>query len=104
MIKDICSALGCSKTTLLSSFKKAYKITVNSALNKVRLDDARKQLAAPNSPSINDVALSVGFSDQSYFCKVFSQEYGESPSEYKKMIEKKKIEEYSFLPSACTKK
>lgn len=104
MIKDICSALGCSKTTLLSSFKKVYKITVNSALNKVRLDAAKKQISSPHSPSINVVALSVGFSDQSYFCKVFSQEYGESPSEYKKRIEKRKRDEYSFLPSACTKK
>lgn len=84
MIKDICAALGCSKTTLLSSFKRTYKITVNSALNKVRLDAARRQISTPHSPSINDVAISVGFADQSYFCKVFSKEYGKSPSEYRK--------------------
>ncbi len=100
-IKDICAKLGCSKTTLLSAFKAAYNVTVNAAITSVRLEAARKQLSAPGSSSINDVALAAGFSDQSYFCKVFSAEYGETPSEYKKRTEKQRGAELNSLPASC---
>lgn len=83
-IKDICAKLGCSKSTLLSSFKAEYGMTVNSALCKIRLEEAKAHLTNSENESINDIALACGFSDQSYFCKVFSAEYGLSPSEYKK--------------------
>ena len=34
--------------------------------------------------SISEIALSCGFSDQSYFSKVFSATYGETPTEYRR--------------------
>ena len=34
--------------------------------------------------SVNEVALGCGFSDQSYFSKVFSQAYGITPTEYRR--------------------
>ncbi len=102
-IKDICSKLGCSKSTLLASFKSEYGTTVNAALCKTRLKAARNMLAAREDESINGIALKCGFSDQSYFCKVFSSEYGESPSEYKKRVCADKSAELSKLPAICTK-
>ncbi len=102
-IKDICASLGCSKSTLLSVFKAEYGMTVNTALCKCRLEAAKKQLSSGRADSINDAALLNGFSDQSYFCKVFSAEYGESPSEYKKRSAEQKANELSSLPGACTK-
>lgn len=94
-IKDICSKLGCSKSTLLASFKSEYGITVNTALCKTRLKAAKNMLAAREEESINAIALKCGFSDQSYFCKVFSSEYGEAPSEYKKRICTEKVAAFS---------
>ena len=89
-LKDICAKLGCSKTTLISAFKEAYSITVNSAVTETRLEAARKHLSSSPDASVNDVALACGFSDQSYFCKVFSAKYGESPSEYRRSLSGKK--------------
>ncbi len=85
-IKDICAKLNCSKSTLLSGFKDEYGITVNTAICRARLTEAKRQLAQSKDSNINDIALANGFSDQSYFSKVFSAEYGESPSEYKRRI------------------
>ncbi len=102
-IKDICSKIGCSKSTLLASFKSEYGMTVNTALCRTRLKAAKNMLAAREEESINGIALKCGFSDQSYFCKVFSSEYGESPSEYKKRISAEKEAELARLPSICTK-
>jgi AraC-like DNA-binding protein len=82
-IKDICSAIGYSKSTVLTSFKKEFSITVNTYLNNMRLGRAKKMLES-ETLTINEIALTCGFSDQSYFSKVFSAKYGLTPTEYRK--------------------
>ncbi len=79
-IKDICYALRCSKTSLLISFKREYGTTVNAYITEQRLKIAEKMLCA--SSSISEVAREAGFSDQSYFSKVFSAKHGMPPSDY----------------------
>ncbi len=82
-IKDVCSVVGCSKTTLLSSFKREFGTTVNSAIKESKLSEAKKLLLA-GKLNINEVARATGFYDQAYFSKVFSSEYGVTPSDYRK--------------------
>ena len=82
LIKDICASIGCSKSSLLSSFKRENGVTVNAFLNDIRLSEAEKMLSMQDK-SIADVAISAGFSDQSYFSKVFSAKYGKSPTEFR---------------------
>lgn len=82
-VKDICNAVGYSKSTVLSAFKKEFSTTVNSYLNTLRLERAKKMLENEDT-SINEVALSCGFSDQSYFSKVFSAAYGITPTDYRR--------------------
>ena len=82
-VKDICDAIGYSKSTVLSSFKKEFSTTVNSYLTNIRLEHAKKMLENENK-TINEVALSSGFADQSYFSKVFSAKYNLTPTEYRK--------------------
>ena len=82
VIKDICLALGCSKTTLLTSFKSETGTTLNEYLTKERLKEAEKLLRTTDM-SAAKIAEATGFSDQSYFSKVFSAKYGVSPTRYK---------------------
>ncbi len=82
-IKDICDAIGYSKSTVLSSFKKEFSTTINSYLTNMRLERAKKMLENENT-TINEVALECGFSDQSYFSKVFSAKYKITPTEYRR--------------------
>ncbi len=82
-IKDICRELGCSKSSLLSTFKKQYGVTVGEFLTEFRLGEA-KRLLENGELSINEIAHSTGFYDQSYFSKVFSAKCGMSPSDYRK--------------------
>lgn len=81
-INDICSEVGCSKSTLITSFKKQYGITVNNYITEVRLTEAAAMLSVSEKP-IGEIATATGFSDQSYFSKVFSAKFGVPPSEYK---------------------
>lgn len=82
-ISDICAALDCSKSTLLNSFKKQYGTTVNSYITELRLEKAIHMLSEGRK-TICEIASETGFSDQSYFSKVFSSRFGISPLEYSK--------------------
>ena len=84
-VQDICKAVGYSKSTVLSAFKKEFSTTVNSYLNTLRLERAKKMLENETA-SVNEIALNCGFSDQSYFSKVFSAAYGITPTEYRREI------------------
>lgn len=86
-ISDICDDIGCSKSTLLTSFKKEYGTTVNSYITDVRLTEAANMLMS-GEKHIGEIAVETGFSDQSYFSKVFSAKYGMPPSEYLSQINK----------------
>ena len=80
-IADICEEIGCSKSTLITGFKKEYGTTVNSYITEVRLGEAVNMLKMGDR-HIGEIATETGFSDQSYFSKVFSAKYGIPPSEY----------------------
>ena len=81
-VADICHAVGCSKSTLLVGFKKSFGITVGDYITEQRLK-AAEELLCGSERSINEIALDTGFSDQSYFSKVFSQSRGVSPKEFR---------------------
>ena len=81
-ISDICNALKCSKSTLLTTFKSKYGITVNTYITEAKLDLA-VHLLLEGDLTISEIAAETGFSDQSYFSKVFSAKYGIPPSEYR---------------------
>lgn len=52
-------------------------------LNKIRIENAAKQLIE-DCASISEISGAVGYSDHSYFCKVFKKVKGLSPSQYKR--------------------
>ncbi len=86
-IQLICNEIGCSKSALITAFKREYGTTVNQYLNEVRLFEA-VHLIENGECTIGEVAEACGFSDQSYFSKVFSARYGVPPSEYMEKTEK----------------
>ncbi len=88
-IADICRDLDCSKSTLLTSFKRAFGITINAYTTDRRLERAQA-LLSDGEKSISDVAYECGFSDQSYFSKVFSKKLGITPSEQKGLLNQDK--------------
>jgi AraC-like DNA-binding protein len=84
LIKDICREQSCSKSTLLTAFVREYGKTVNEYITEIRLDEAAR-LTAMTDMTFYEIATAVGFSDQSYFSKVFSAKYGISPGKYRKL-------------------
>ena len=82
-IGDICRDLRYSKSTVISAFKREFNTTINAMLTEIRLKNAKGQLEETDF-SINEIALGNGFTDQSYFSKVFSAKYGITPSEFRR--------------------
>ena len=85
-LSDICKHLACSKSTLVNNFRKTYGTTVTAYLTEVRLKEAEKHLNG-NERTLAEIASLCGFSDQSYFSKVFSAKMGCTPGDYRRRLQ-----------------
>ena len=63
-------------------FKKSCGSSFKEYLNLVRIEES-KRLLSNTDYSIIDIAIAVGFEDQSYFCKVFKKYTGLTPTGYR---------------------
>ena len=63
-------------------FKQETGETFTAYLNRVRIDHSRALLRRKDLRLV-DIALMVGFEDQSYFTKVFKKVVGISPLRYR---------------------
>jgi AraC-like DNA-binding protein len=68
---------------LTHCFRQELGIPPIEYLNRYRVRQA-KLLLEQGKLSITEIALEVGFSDSSYFNRVFRQETGQSPSAYQR--------------------
>ncbi len=66
-------------------FKKTVKMAFTDYLNIVRVDQSKILLRDKNL-SILNVALSVGFNNQSYYCKIFKKFTGDTPKSFRKIL------------------
>ena len=57
--------------------------TIGEALLRIRMDEAKKLLANTNM-LISEIALQTGYTDVSYFSRIFKRTAGVSPAEYRK--------------------
>lgn len=76
-----------SPAYLSSMFKQETGDSLFGYINRVRVE-ASKPLLAETDRTILDVAQECGFSDQSYFTKVFRDLAGVSPGKYRIMIKR----------------
>lgn len=81
-VKTLCSIFGCSRTTLMNSFRDKYGSTLGTYITKFRVQKAAENLK--NGLSVKAAAMNSGFSDQNYFTKVFVKHYGITPSKFSK--------------------
>lgn len=66
-------------------FKKETGTNFIDFLNKVRVEESKKYLVDLKL-SLSDIAHAVGFTDQSYYTKVFKKIDGTSPGQYRKIV------------------
>lgn len=82
-LEDIADSAGISRTKCTSLFKEYTETTPVDYLNSYRLEEAARRLLNEQTP-VADIALSCGFSQQSYFGRMFQKEYGMTPLAYRR--------------------
>ncbi|MBL7851194.1 MAG: response regulator, partial [Cyclobacteriaceae bacterium] len=80
-VESLADDLGMSRVQLYRKVSALTGMAVNELIRKLRLQRA-EHLLGQNWGSVSQVAYEVGFSNLSYFSKVFKEEFGVLPSEY----------------------
>lgn len=75
--------MGMSVSTLYRKMKSLLGMSANEYIRKIRLHKAAKLLTSGNC-NVSETAWMTGFGSLIHFRQCFKQEFGQSPSEYKK--------------------
>jgi len=78
-----------SRSRFYHVFKQHTGMSPISFQNNLRTTVAKDYLVFHPEMSISYIASRIGFNDPLYFSKLFKKEYGMSPSQYRKELEKK---------------
>ena len=81
-LDSLASQFYISKHYLSHSFKDQFGMTINNYLLSVRITHA-KQLLRFSSKTVEDIGYEVGIGAPAYFCRVFKEVEGVSPSIYR---------------------
>lgn len=82
-VDDVAKSAGYSKYYFCRSFKSITKYTVNTYINRLRIDFAC-ELILKRGYSVGAAAIECGFGDVSYFTKIFKKHRYMLPSDVKK--------------------
>jgi AraC-like DNA-binding protein len=80
-LDDISSASGVPIRTLLEGFRRFRGVSPMRMLRDVRLDQARQRLKSSSDGNVAGIALSCGFGHLGRFAQVYTERFGELPSE-----------------------
>ncbi len=83
-ISDFVISLGFNMDYVRRCFKEETGMTPLEYITKIRLNYAKKLLLQETYISVVDVSEKCGFNDSFYFSKVFKQNFGISPLNYRK--------------------
>lgn len=83
-LDDAARCVHMSPSYLSRIFSREVGMPFKKYLIKARLNNARKLLLS-TTKSISQIAFEVGYQDASYFCKIFRQDEGISPNEYREV-------------------
>ena len=82
-LEEIANAASVSKSEALHCFHAGIGTTPVAYLIQYRLNRAAGQLLSTTA-SVSSIAMESGMDNVGYFCRKFRQEYGMTPSEYRK--------------------
>ena len=82
-LSDVAANFHFNPSYISSYFKAHNREGFIDSLNRIRIEEACKLLLQDRA-TIAEISDMVGFSEHSYFCKVFKKVKGMSPSQYKR--------------------
>jgi AraC family transcriptional regulator len=82
-LKQIAELVEAHPVYLAREFHKHYHCTVGEYVRRLRVESACQRLSDSDEP-LSNIALTVGFSDQSHFSRTFKRLTGMTPAKYRK--------------------
>lgn len=87
-LEDIAGSVNVHPTHLCRAFRQHYHCTPGDFVRQLRIERARQYLAESDTP-LAEIALCVGYSDQSHFTTAFKRLTGLTPSQFRKTSRKR---------------
>jgi AraC family transcriptional regulator len=81
-LSDLAQAVGVHPSHLSRAFQNQYRCSVGNYVRSLRLNEARRRLSLSQEP-IADIAVDLGFHDQSHFTHVYKNHTGLTPAEFR---------------------
>ena len=85
---DVAEFIGVTPQSLSRIMKRDFNVKFVDLITQIRMDTAKKYLRETDKPVRNIIEL-VGFRDERYFRKIFTNHVGCTPSEYRKMVDRR---------------
>jgi AraC family transcriptional regulator len=82
-LKELSEVSRLSTAYFCRAFKRTFSETPHSYIVRRRLNKA-ETLMLTSSLSLSDIAFHCGFTDQAHLCKLFRQQYGQSPAAWRR--------------------
>ena len=84
-MEEISLIIGVTPQHLCRIFKNAFGMRPFEYINTYRIQKAKELLISAANPSVKETAVSVGYNDPSYFCRMFRERDGVTPEKFKRM-------------------
>jgi AraC-like DNA-binding protein len=84
-LDGVAAGTGANRNRINDVLKTELGMTFAGYLKKLRLTEAARLLTDQAGATVAEVAYSVGYANSSYFNKLFKDEYGCSPKEFRKL-------------------
>ena len=81
-LSDLAKYFSRSNSYISHLFRKNSGMTLRAYCNRLKLNDAKKLLLTTEIP-VTEVAINTGFNDTSYFIRLFKEEFGITPLQYR---------------------
>lgn len=81
-MSDLAAEAGVHPVHLATIFRRFHQTTVNEFVQKLRVEAACERLLQP-AASLSEIALELGFADQSHFSRIFRRQIGMSPRDWR---------------------
>ena len=82
-LQTVADKTGLTRRRFNDLFKKQYGVTPGHYLTSIKVQEA-KSLLVDNGLSVQSIATLCGFESHYYFCKVFKEQTGVTPTQFKK--------------------
>jgi two-component system response regulator YesN len=83
-VEQIAAVINYSPNYLCTIFKKETKTSITEFINQIRIENAKQLLISTNFRNF-EIALKVGFMNESYFANIFKKITGMTPFDFKKI-------------------